>query len=88
MLLGPTSLLPEVELAEGVGAIGIVMVGEGVAGAAVGAGDEAATARSVRRQATIASATTTTVSAINSACARDRFTGRSPQGSRLVTVPW
>jgi hypothetical protein len=87
MFVEPACFLVGGTLAVGAGDIGIVMVGEAIeGGAVVGAGDDSATARSVRRQATIASAATTTANAINAARARDRSTGRSPQGQRCLTV--
>src|SRR6478752_5659871 len=82
MFVEPACFLVGGTLAVGAGDIGIVMVGVGL----VAAGDEAATARSLRRQATIARATTITANAISAARARDRSTGRSPQGRRVLTV--
>src|SRR6476469_881481 len=78
MFVGPACFFAVTGSAEGVGVIGIgiVMVGEtGGAG-----GDEAASARSLRRQATIATAITTTANAINAARARDRSTGPLSSG--------
>src|ERR1700746_3705678 len=84
MFVGPVSLLVAPEVVDGGGVIGIVIVGEAMTGDDDGGGAEAASARSLRRHATAAKAITTMTTAISAARARDLFTGRSPQGTRVL----
>src|SRR3954453_3318517 len=83
MLVDPVSVFFGPDVADGDGVMGIVMAGEALPEANAGA--DAATARSLCRHATTATAITTMTPAISATRARDRdrSTGWSPQGRRV-----